>query len=141
MSEITRYKIYGSSEFEKTLKDVLYQHYMKDYTPKGSDKKSEAMKIVSQMHHKKGEDIVRGEMIPFSKAVEIYNAIRGKTIVEHDEIDLYMILNEHCHNYIELFKEWFGDMAEPKIMEAAIHAWLMDVDCRHSDRVGKYFGI
>lgn len=41
--------------------------------------------------------------------------------------------------YVELFKSWFGDNVDQKIIESAIIFWFKDVDCKSRNKVVSYF--
>lgn len=44
------------------------------------------------------------------------------------------------HDYAELFKNWFGDGIEQKIVESAIVFWFKDADCKAENKVVEYLG-
>jgi hypothetical protein len=44
------------------------------------------------------------------------------------------------HDYVELFKSWFGDNVDQKIIESAIIFWFKDVDCKAENKVVEYLG-
>lgn len=44
------------------------------------------------------------------------------------------------HDYAELFKSWFGDGIEQKIVESAIVFWFKDADCKAENKVVEYLG-
>ena len=41
---------------------------------------------------------------------------------------------------IKLFKDWFGDGIEQKIVESAIVFWFKDADCKAENKVVEYLG-
>lgn len=43
-------------------------------------------------------------------------------------------------HYAELFKNWFGDGIEQKIVESAIVFWFKDADCKAENKVVEYLG-
>lgn len=43
------------------------------------------------------------------------------------------------NDYVELFKSWFGDNVDQKIIESAIIFWFKDVDCKSRNKVVSYF--
>lgn len=47
--------------------------------------------------------------------------------------------NSQYHDYVELFKSWFGDNVDQKIIESAIIFWFKDVDCKSRNKVVSYF--
>lgn len=46
---------------------------------------------------------------------------------------------QQYHDYVELFKSWFGDNVDQKIIESAIIFWFKDVDCKSRNKVVSYF--
>ena len=52
--------------------------------------------------------------------------------------DVYVAINSQYHDYAELFKSWFGDGIEQKIVESAIVFWFKDADCKAENKVVKY---
>lgn len=44
------------------------------------------------------------------------------------------------HDYVELFKSWFGDNVDQKIIESAIIFWFKDVDCKAENKAVEYLG-
>lgn len=50
-------------------------------------------------------------------------------------------IEKHDKNiYVELFKSWFGDNVDQKIIESAIIFWFKDVDCKAENKVVEYLG-
>lgn len=49
-------------------------------------------------------------------------------------------VNSQYHDYAELFKNWFGDGIEQKIVESAIVFWFKDADCKAENKVVEYLG-
>lgn len=41
---------------------------------------------------------------------------------------------------VALFKNWFGDGIEQKIVESAIVFWFKDADCKAENKVVEYLG-
>ena len=48
-------------------------------------------------------------------------------------------INAQYHDYCELFKAWFGDNIDNKIIESAINFWFKDDDYKGGSKVWKYF--
>lgn len=53
--------------------------------------------------------------------------------------DVYVAINSQYHDYAELFKNWFGDGIEQKIVESAIVFWFKDADSKSENKVVGYF--
>ena len=51
------------------------------------------------------------------------------------KIELYLVKVN-----AELFKNWFGDGIEQKIVESAIVFWFKDADCKAENKVVEYLG-
>lgn len=51
----------------------------------------------------------------------------------------YVAINSQYHDYAELFKNWFGDGIEQKIVESAIVFWFKDADSKSENKVVGYF--
>lgn len=47
-------------------------------------------------------------------------------------------INSQYHDYAELFKSWFGDGIEQRIIESAIIFWFKDADCKAENKVVEY---
>lgn len=67
--------------------------------------------------------------------------------VDNDEVDAYLLTyiyikileNEHYHNCSELFKSWFGEDIDQKVIEAAILFWFKDDDCKSNSKLWNHF--
>ena len=96
--------------------NIFGSHYTPDF----------ARHDVSKMFHitKRGERI-EGEH---------WNMMQAKKVAEtfrlEDECDVYVAINAHWHDKIELFTEWFGaeSPAEERILEDAVKTYFMDDD-------------
>lgn len=53
--------------------------------------------------------------------------------------DVYIALNAQYHDYCDLFKAWFGDNIDSKIVESAVNFWFKDNDYKGSNKVHDYF--
>lgn len=54
----------------------------------------------------------------------------------------YIVVNNaQYHDYCELFKAWFGDSVDSKIIESAINFWFKDDDFKSGCKVWKYFNM
>lgn len=66
-------------------------------------------------------------------------AFKETLIVSATPTDVYVAINSQYHDYVELFKSWFGDNVDQKIIESAIIFWFKDVDCKSRNKVVSYF--
>lgn len=101
---------------------------------------SEAMDLVSDMYHTEGGRKYSGEKFDIHKAKEICERHRGVIPVSATPTDVYVAINSQYHDYVELFKSWFGDNVDQKIIESAIIFWFKDVDCKAENKVVEYLG-
>lgn len=53
--------------------------------------------------------------------------------------DAYVAINAQYHDYCELFKSWFGDGVEQKIIESAVIFWFKDDDYKDGFKLWNYF--
>lgn len=100
---------------------------------------SEAKETVSHMYHTEGGKKYIGERFCIYKAKEVCEKYRGIIPSEVSVFDIYVAINAQYHDYICLYKEWFSEDLEDKVIESAIHFWFMDEDYRHLNKVLAYF--
>lgn len=55
------------------------------------------------------------------------------------DADVYVAINAQYHDYCELFKSWFGDGVEQKIIESAVIFWFKDDDYKDGFKLWNYF--
>lgn len=92
------------------------------------------------MYHTEGGRKYSGEKFDIHKAKEICERYRGVIPVSATPTDVYVAINSQYHDYVELFKSWFGDNVDQKIIESAIIFWFKDVDCKAENKVVEYLG-
>ena len=100
---------------------------------------SEAKYLVSEMYHMENGRKHSGEKFDMNKAKEICERYRGILPISATFTDVYVAINSQYHDYIELFKNWFNDNIEQKIIESAIIFWFKDVDCKDENKIVEYF--
>ena len=93
----------------------------------------EAKELVSKMYHIEGGRKYIGEKFDMYKAKEVCERYRGILPVSVTTCDVYVAINSQYHNYAMLFKSWFGNDIEQKIIESAIIYWFKD-----DDQINKY---
>lgn len=98
-----------------------------------------AWALLSDMYHTEGGRKYSGEKFDIHKAKEICERYRGVIPVSATPTDVYVAINSQYHDYVELFKSWFGDNVDQKIIESAIIFWFKDVDCKSRNKVVSYF--
>lgn len=99
----------------------------------------EAKEVVSGMYHIEGGRKYIGEKFDMYKAKEVYERYRGLIPTSTTVCDVYVAINSQYHDYAELFKSWFGDGIEQKIVESAIMFWFKDADSKAENKIVKYF--
>ena len=101
---------------------------------------SEAKYLVADMYHTENGRKYSGEKFDMHKAKEICERYRGILPTSATVADVYVAINSQYHDYAELFKNWFGDGIEQKIVESAIVFWFKDADCKAENKVVEYLG-
>lgn len=99
----------------------------------------QARYLVSQMYHTENGRKHIGEKYSYEKAKEISQRYAGMippTVTPHD---IYVAINAQYHDYSSLFKNWFGDNIDSKIIESAIVFWFKDDDYKEGSKVFNYF--
>lgn len=82
-----------------------------------------------------------GEKSDMLKAKEICERYRGIIPQSATHGDVYVAINAQYHDYCGLFKAWFGDSVDSKIVESAINFWFKDDDFKEGCKVWKYFNM
>lgn len=100
---------------------------------------SEARHIVSQMYHVENGRKHVGEKYDMYKAKEICERYKGIIPQHVTHADVYIAINSQYHDYCELYKAWFGDNIDTKIIESAISFWFKDSDYHEGNKVWNYF--
>lgn len=100
---------------------------------------SYAKHIVSQMYHISNGRKHVGEKYDMHKAKEIKERYNGTIPSQYSLEDVYIAINAQYHDYCELFKNWFGDNIDNKIIESAIVFWFKDVDYTDGSKIVNYF--
>lgn len=65
--------------------------------------------------------------------------IRGFIPQSVTHADVYVAINAQYHDYCELFKSWFNDGIEQKIIESAVVFWFKDDDYKDGFKLWNYF--
>lgn len=100
---------------------------------------SYARYLVSNMYHfENGRKYVE-EKFDMTKAKEVYERYRGIIPQTVTHADVYVAVNAQYHDYCELFKSWFGDGVEQKIIESAVIFWSKDDDYKDGFKLWNYF--
>lgn len=100
---------------------------------------AEAKDIVSKMYHVEGGRKYVGEKFDMHKAKEVCERYRGLIPTSITVCDIYVAINSQYHDYYGLFKSWFMEGIEQRIIESAMIYWFTDDDCKVENKVVKYF--
>lgn len=75
------------------------------------------------------------------KAEDIHK--RYKSLLPGDTTvpDIYVAINHHFHKYAILYKAWFGDNIDTKVIESAIIFWFKDEEFPEGGKIWKHFKI
>lgn len=102
---------------------------------------SEAKYIVSGMFHTENGKRCTGEKYSMEKAKEVCERYRGFIPSSINHVDIYVAINAQYHDYACLFKTWFGDRIDYKIIESAIVFWFKDEDNPGISKLIEYFRV
>ena len=100
---------------------------------------SYARYLVSNMYHFENGRKYVGEKFDMTKAKEVCERYRGIIPQTVTHADVYVAINAQYHDYCELFKSWFGDGVEQKIIESAVIFWFKDDDYKDGFKLWNYF--
>lgn len=118
----------GGSSSNRRMSHMGSQHFDVDY----------ARFLVSKMYHIEDGRKYVGEKYDISKAKEVCERYKGMIPQSATHADVYVAINAQYHDYCELFKSWFGDNIDQKIIESAIVFWFKDDDYK-GVKIWKYF--
>lgn len=94
---------------------------------------------VSKMYHTPGGRRYVGGKFGMAKAKEVYGRFRGVIPTSATPADAYIALNARYHDYCGLFKAWFGDNIDSRIVESAVDFWFKDNGYKGGNKVHDYF--
>lgn len=100
---------------------------------------AEAKYLVADMYHTENGRKYTGEKFNIHKAEEIcekYERILPSSVTP---ADMYVAINSQYHDYAELFKNWFGNDIDKKIIDSAIVFWFKDSDSKSENKLMDYF--
>ena len=100
---------------------------------------SYAKYLVSNMYHFENGRKYVGEKFDMAKAKEVCERYRGIIPQTVTHADVYVAINSQYHDYSELFKTWFGDGIEQKVIESAVIFWFKDDDYKDGSKLWNYF--
>ena len=99
---------------------------------------SKAKHIVSKMYHCSDGKKYMGERFSIQYAKDI--CVKYKDMLDSSihYTDIYLAINSQYHNYCSLFKKWFKQDLEDKIVESSLIYWFKDDDYEGS-KIYDYF--
>ena len=101
------------------------------------DKQYENMHITKTFRHMNEEE--SKELVSKMYHIEDGRKYMGYIPTSVTYCDIYIVINSHYHDYISLYKQWFGDKADCKIIESAMVFWFMDDDYEYENKVQKFY--
>lgn len=131
--------MFGNRESENNDMDRMLR-YMRNSMNNEHFTESEAKYIVADMYHTENGRKYSGEKFDIHKAKEICERYRGILPTSVTPADVYIAVNSQYHDYAELFKNWFGDNVDQKVIESAIVFWFKDADYKNENKVMEYLG-
>lgn len=136
---------YAACEYLNVSRATFDNYVREGKLPRGKSESEhftepEAKYLVADMYHTENGRKYSGEKFDMHKAKEICERYRGILPTSATVADVYVAINSQYHDYAELFKNWFGDGIEQKIVESAIVFWFKDVDCKAENKVVEYLG-
>lgn len=126
---LTEEDMYEIMKMAREKKNSGNEHFNESY----------AKYLVSNMYHYEGGRKYVGEKFSMAKAKEVCERYRGVIPQSFTHADVYVAINEHYHNCSELFKSWFGEDIDQKVIEAAILFWFKDDDCKSNSKLWNHF--
>lgn len=127
--------ITGKRDFDSDFDRVRMNRGMSD----DHFSSSEAQYLVSEMFHTENGRKCIGEKYDIEKAKEVCERYRGFLPSSISPVDVYVAINAQYHDYANLFKSWFGDKIDHKVIESAITFWFKDEDNLGSEKLINYF--
>lgn len=100
---------------------------------------SNARYEVSEMCHTENGNKHKGEKFSMEKAEEVFKRYKSILPEETTVADVYVAINCHFHDFAKLYKSWFGDNIDTKVIESAIIFWFKDEEFPEGDKLWKYF--
>lgn len=98
-----------------------------------------AIEEVSNMYHYEDGKKYVGEKYDIAKAQEVMHKYKELLPASATVCDLYVAINAQYHDYAPLFKSWYREGVEHKIIESAIIFWFCDVDYVGEAKIYDYF--
>lgn len=136
-----RYDSYRDDDYGYGYEDDMYRMRNFRYDSRMEIDEYTAKNIVSEMYHYEKDRKHVGEKFSMNKAREVYDKCRHSLPHDITEMEVYIAINAQYHDYAELYKNWFGDNIDQKIIDSAMTFWFKDADAKHENKVANYFNL
>lgn len=120
------------------MDDYILYKLLQDGTFAGHFSEKHAKEIVKGMFHYEDNNKVQGERFCMEEAEKILNTYKSIIDVHVNVNDIYVAINAQYHDYAMLFKTWFTNGLEHRIVESAIVFWFKDPDYK-GNKLADYF--
>lgn len=123
------------------LRDNAQQDSIKNTDQQNTDKhltEENAKYLVQNMYHIEGGETCVGELFDINKAKMVCQKYRSVLPKDVTYLEVYVAINLHYHDYKILYKSWFKDNYEWKIIDSAIIFWFKDDDCKYAHKLMHY---
>ena len=134
-----RYDSYRDDEYDH-MGDIYKMRNFR-YDSRMNIDEHTAKQIVSDMYHYEKDRKHVGEKFSMHKAMEVYDKCKHTLPHNITEMEVYIAINAQYHDYAELYKSWFGDNIDQKIIDSAMTFWFKDADAMHENKVANYFNL
>lgn len=142
MAKESTYKdYYEEPYYDERKKEISSRHFYRNTKLNDHFSMPEAEDLVANMYHYDGSKKHVGEKYSIMKAKEICERYRGMIPTHINYIDVYVAINAQYHDYCVLFKSWFGDNIDSKIIESAVIFWFRDDDFSEENKLKAYFNM
>lgn len=134
-----RFNRMSESMSEEDMYSIMKAMQGKSTGNNGHFNETYARYLVSDMYHFENGRKYVGEKFDMNKAKEVCERYRGIIPQTITQADVYVAINSQYHDYCELFKSWFGEGVEQKIIESAVVFWFKDADYKNGSKIWNYF--
>lgn len=93
---------------------------------------------VEHMYHMEGGDKKQGQHWSMSDAEKVYSKYKPIMKAKDNISDVYVALNSMYHDLYVMYKSWFADNYEERIIEAAISYFFKDEDAPEG-KIWRYY--
>jgi hypothetical protein len=98
-----------------------------------------AKDLVATMYHYENSKKYLGEKFSMEDAKDVHKHYKDSIPENITCADIYVAINSQYHDFVKLYKSWFPNSYEHKIIESAIVYWFKDDDCEANSKIEHYF--